>query len=307
MKADRRHELKENELAHYLTEARNWLDRNSQYVTWGLVGLLAVIIVVGFTSRSRGKALSGLWQERQALDFGSAEAARGSIRQLIVLSGKTKDDAFAVETLKEAANRAMLRVVDENGAVDKEFNDLARSAANELLAHATGAPLVFAFAHCTLARAEANAFLLDQDPQHQERARTHLNAVLENTALRNTPFQKLAADQLNQLGEDFQVIAFAPPAEPMKVKGASGTVTVDSDQPIQVRNLPKAPIDITPQELVPPTEPDNEGTSPAEEPAATPVEDPAASPIEEPAASPIEEPSGTAGGEPQGSSATGGQ
>jgi hypothetical protein len=67
MKTARRHELKENDLAHYLEQAVEWSNNNAKLILLGIVGLGAVIAAwVYFQQRSKENAAAAWDQEYAA-------------------------------------------------------------------------------------------------------------------------------------------------------------------------------------------------------------------------------------------------
>ena len=69
MKAERRHELKENDLAHALEVARKYLDEHGKRIGFTVVVVVAVVAGVGLTVRSRAAAGEDMRRRRGALKF----------------------------------------------------------------------------------------------------------------------------------------------------------------------------------------------------------------------------------------------
>jgi predicted negative regulator of RcsB-dependent stress response len=67
MKTARRHELKENDLAHYLEQTVDWASANAKLIVLGIAGVLAVIAALAyFQHRSKEKAAAAWDQEYAA-------------------------------------------------------------------------------------------------------------------------------------------------------------------------------------------------------------------------------------------------
>ena len=79
MKSERRHELKENDLAVLMDRFSAYLQENGGRLALGVVGVLVAIAVVGIVVRSRAAALEDVWQRRRALSFADLENGRRSL------------------------------------------------------------------------------------------------------------------------------------------------------------------------------------------------------------------------------------
>lgn len=75
MKQTRRHELKQNELAHSLTELKEWLSKYANYVIGAAVAVVAVIGIGSYSSQQRNRQFEQGWADYQATVEDYAKAA----------------------------------------------------------------------------------------------------------------------------------------------------------------------------------------------------------------------------------------
>ena len=218
MKAERRHELKENDLVHGLYSFKEWLETNGRSIGIILVAVAIALLAWTFFDRNRNQASARLWDERSALAANLAADDPAEVQQaldkLLQLTRETDNDTFALPTLIDQVRASLAQASLGDNPPQAEFNELARSGCQELLKRFPINPLAVGVARTGLATVEANAFVLDGDPAHKEQARTYLNSVLEDARLAGMPFQLEAADRLNELDETFTQVTFAPPLPP---------------------------------------------------------------------------------------------
>lgn len=225
MKADRRHELKENDLAHALEVARKYLNEHGGRIGLVVVVVLAVIAVVGIAARSRAVALEDAWERKSNLVFDNVEDGKQSLETLRKLTDETADPGFALAGLIDQGRHALRLAQQVNDPPDLELNEMAHEAFEQLLTRFWENSLAFGAAHCGLATVEENRFALDGDFVHRERAREHLQAVVDNPALHGLPFHRVAVERTRALDKVFTVVRFesAPPDEE-QAKAPSATV-----------------------------------------------------------------------------------
>ena len=237
MKADRRHELKENDLAHVLEVWRKYLAERGGRIGLVIVAVLAAIAVVGIAARSRALALEDAWERKNNLAFDNVEDGRQSLETLRTLTSEMADSGFALAGLVDQGRHALglespregfilaglvdqgrhaLRLAQQvDDPPDLQLSDMAGEAFEQLLVRFGENPLAFGAAHCGLATVEENSFALDGDFAHRDRARQHLQAVVDNPALHGLPFHRLAVERTQTLDKVFTVVRFesAPPEE----------------------------------------------------------------------------------------------
>jgi len=214
MKAERRHELRENDLHHALLQARAYLDEHSKEIT--IVAVVALLVFGGasFALRARTTAYEDLWRRKQALSFDGADAGRKSLESLAALSRDASDPEFVLGALLEQGRQALRLTQSVPFPPDRQFNNDARNAFNQLLERFPNNPLAVGTALTGLATVEENEFLLDHDPAHKNQAREHLTKAAGDSRLNGLPFQRIALDRLKKLDDIFVVYVFEPPPPP---------------------------------------------------------------------------------------------
>ena len=86
---------------------------------------------------------------------------------------------------------------------------------------------------------EKNRFVLDAGTSHKEQARTHLQAIVDNTALRGFPLHQRALERLEGLDRIFSVVRFAAAQEDESVdEGPAGPASITAI-PITLDQVPQ--------------------------------------------------------------------
>ncbi len=208
MKAQRRHELKENDLAHALDVGRRYLDEHGQRVGMAVVVIVAVVAVTALTVRSQTAATGDRWQRMSELSFDDPEIGRESLSALALLTEQTTDEQFVLWSLIKQGEKSLRLALKVPAPPDHELNERARRAFDELLNRVADNPLAFGVAHLGLATVAENAFVIDAEASHKEAARRHLGAVIDNPALDTMPFKRMAMDRMASLDATFTRIVF---------------------------------------------------------------------------------------------------
>ena len=210
MKAERRHELRENDLAHAMQTARDYLSANAKQLGVFLVAAAAVVTVVSIALGSRAIGREEAWIQLQGLSFATADDARRSAVTLRDIIRDAEDDEFLITGLTTLGSQSLRWCLDVDTPPDAELNDAARYAFEDLLQRFQRDPLAFATAHSGLATVAENDFVLEPLPSHKESARRHLEAIKQNKALASLPFFSAAGSRLERLDETFTVVRFEP-------------------------------------------------------------------------------------------------
>ena len=215
MKAERRHELKENDLAHAIEVTREYLSEHGGRIGMVIVAAVAVTAVVTLAMRSRAATIEDAWRRKSTLDFASPDVGRQSLQALSDMTSEATEESFVLTALMDQGTHALRLAQEVDEPPDPQFNEKAREAFEELLARFGDNPLAFVAAHSGLATVEENAFVMDHEPVHKQRARDHLTAITEHPGLHAMPYHRMAMDRLSQLDEVFTVVRFAlaPPEE----------------------------------------------------------------------------------------------
>lgn len=260
MKAERRHELKENDLAHAIEVARKYLDENGKRIGFAVVVVMAVLAAVGLTVRSRGAAVEDMLRRRGELRFDDPEKGRDSLDALAAMTRESSDEQFVLTGLLDRGEQALRLAGEVVVPPDRELNDMAREAFEELLERFGDNPLAKGIAHCGLATVEENYYVLDHDLAHKERAEAHLSAVIEDPLLNGMPFKRSALDRRNALDRIFTEVVFVypePEEEPADEPGPGQTIGLDPIRidPSEVNTIQATATDAPPAENVDQAEP----------------------------------------------------
>jgi len=241
MRAEERHELRENELAKALVSVRAFLEEKGKTLAIALLGIVAIFAAITFASSSRTAKIESAWRSKGELKFGTPVEAKESIRKLSVLVSETSDPAFVQSALLEQGTQALRLSQQSEIPPDPELNDMARAAFEQLLQRSRGNLFGFAAAHAGLATVSENDFAIDQNPNHKEVAEKHLKEIVNNTNLQTTPFFALATDRLANLNKTFEVVRFAatPPPPPAPAPTPAPTpATQPAGQPVTLQAVP---------------------------------------------------------------------
>lgn len=241
MKADRRHELKENDLVHILEQGKSYLDQNGKRLGLIVAGVLALVVLIGVALRSRAAGIEDTWRRHAELKFDKPEELMTALNSLKELGASASDSAFLLNSLVERGTQALRGARQFPGAVpNKDLNEHAREAFQQLLDRFSSNPLAVGLAHSGLATVEENAFVLDGQASHKDVAKRHLDAIVTNTTLFTTPYNRIAVDRLKSLDLTFQAVKFAPPA-PVAATAAPVTPTpvtpptIPAEVPAEIR------------------------------------------------------------------------
>jgi len=297
MKAERRHELKENDLVHFLYQARDYLGERANQILLIVVVVVAVIAVVSWSLRSSSRAVDDAYAELSSLTFADVESGRESLGTLKMLSESSSDEAFILRALILRGEQAVRLAGLTDPAPDPGINSQAEEAFTELLDRFGDNILALGVAHSGLATVAENQFVIDGNPAHKDTARRHLDAIKTNTALNGTPFMSSALDRLNMLDETFVVVKFAPPAPKEEPVAEQDT----EDRPISnMEMMSTAERMAVPRAMVAPVEEEESPAStptPAGEPSSEQSAGPSPKPDAEPSPKPDTEPSPEPAGE----------
>ncbi len=243
MKAQRRHELKENDLSHALEVARDYLDKHGKTLVMSVVIVGAVAAAVGLTVQSRSTAREDRWRRRADLAFTDPQVGRESLATLSTLIQDAPDD-FALASLIEQGHQALRLSLDVNVPPDRELTATAKTAFHQLLARFGDNQLAVGAAHLGLATVEENEFALDGDPTHRTEVEKHLAAVIDAPSLDGMPFKGIAMKRRDELDETFKRITFAEP-QPVEADPAVAEPADAAPAPPAVNDAPanNAPAD----------------------------------------------------------------
>jgi len=295
MKAQRRHELRDNDLVHYLQQGRDYLNEHGSKLAVALFVVAIVVFASLWVVRSRGQAVGQAWISRSALTFDELEQGRINLESLVTLTSASADRDFVLSSLKQQGEAALHLASLADPPPDRELNDKAKRAFGELLSRYPDDPTAIGAGHTGLATVAANEFVLDGNPAHKETARHHLEQVRDSELLTGLPFQTFALARLNKLDQAFTPVTFAPPLpqEEEIVEGSEKTAPQPPTTPPQpgARRLSSEEVqellrtrDPAPTSSTAP-QPDQSSEQSVDEPEAKPEAEPASEPATAPAGS----------------------
>ena len=224
MKAERRHELKENDLIHFLTTTMEAAKQRSQTIGVIVVAIAAVAVVGTWTISSRSRAKVDDWSSKAALTYPNPQDGLLGLESLVSLRRGSSDETFVLDCLVDQGAIALDLAGRASPAPDPKLNAMAKDAFDELLSRFGEQFIAAGVGHSGLATVAENDFAIDQNPAHKETARRHLKNITENAAMfSGTPFMDNALARLNDLDHVFTPVIFAPPAPPIAEEDADAT------------------------------------------------------------------------------------
>ncbi len=239
MKADRRHELKENELALALYNARDYLDRHGKQIGMAALAVIAVLATVTFAMRSRAAAAEDVWRRRSQLTFDSFETGKQSLQTLESITKELSEDSFVMGSLMDQGRQALRLAQQAALPPDRELNQKARRAFEELLSRFGKNPLALGMGLSGLATVEENEFVIDGNEAHKPKAREYLNRIVGETMLNGMPYQKMAVDRLASLDATFTKVTVQPPPPPPAPPPAPPPPAEGTGEPPKIESLEK--------------------------------------------------------------------
>lgn len=223
MDSERRHQLRENDLAHGLTVTRDYFEQHSKQITFVALTVLVLFAVGSFVVRSRSEARSDEWRQKNELKFDDPKDGLRSIDQLLSIVKSSSDSRLVLDGLIEAGRQSLKLAQEAPFPPDRELNERARQAFDELLKHFPREPMPTGVALSGLATVEENSFVLDHNLAHKEKAREYLTRLSSDSTFSGLPFQRIALDRLKTLDSIFVVTEFAPPPPPPPAEAAAPT------------------------------------------------------------------------------------
>ena len=232
MKSERRHELRENDLAHTLTVTRDFFEQYSKQITFGAVAILAVFAITSFVMRSRATAHQDVWRQKNALSFVTPDEGKRAVDRLFEMAEGSSDRRFVLDSLMEAGRQSLRMAKEAPFPPDRELNNKARRAFEELLKRFPRETLGAGVALSGLATVEENEFLWDYNLGHKEKAKEYLTRLANEPMFQGLPFQRVALDRLKSIDSVFQVTQFMPPPPPPPApEGEAQVEGVDTPPP----------------------------------------------------------------------------
>lgn len=212
MKAQRRQELRENDLAHYIQQWVAYVQKNGSRVLTVAVALAVVVVLVWAFVQSRQKDAAEAWAKLSEIQAGDVEAMKRAVSELRALAdGASSKSAELMALLRSGECALRLALLTESDAERQQYTDEAALAFERLSSRFADNMLAQGVALCGLATVEENRFALDGDRSRLDKARRLLEQVRDDARFNATPFKTDALARLNTLAEVFTPVTFAPP------------------------------------------------------------------------------------------------
>ena len=244
MKAERRHELRENDLLHAMGVAKDYINENGGRIGLVIIGVFAVAMAVMFGMRSRAAAQEDIWRQKSELSFSDGDVGRVSLSELATLTSSTDDEQFILQSLLDRGKHALRLTAQAAFPPDLEFNEHARGAFEELLKRFPANALAQGVALTGLATVEENAFAFDGEMKHKEAAKKYLDETVANPLLNGMPFQRLALDRLKTLDATFGDVIYEAPTMPPEEESPEEAAEVDPADPADLVDPVDPPVQV---------------------------------------------------------------
>jgi len=220
MKSERRHELKENDLAHAISVVRNYIDQNGGRIGIFILIFFGALIVVTLTVRSRAAAIEDVWRRRSQLKFEDVATGKQALQSLEAMTREISDDRFIMDSLIELSRQALRLAIEVPDSPDRELTMMAKNSLFELQKKYPNNAMALGVALNGLASVEQNLFLIDYSSVHKDASRNYLQKILDTKILHSTPFQRIATDRLAALDSVFTEVTldYPPLPEPEETK-----------------------------------------------------------------------------------------
>ncbi len=254
MKSERRHELKENDLAHALESIKHYLDVNGRRVGMIVLGCAAITIAVSLTVQAGTASMEDRWQKKSKLQYNTPDEGKHSLATLETLIAGSSDEQFNLAALLDQGMHGLRLAQEVELPPDRDLNDTAGRAFNMLLKQFGHNKLAVGAAHAGLATVAENSYVLEGDSKLKTEARRHLKAIVDDPAMATLPFQKIARDRLATLDKTFSPVRFvaapkAPAAEP--APSPLAPTQLDAEQPETITISPEPiSVDEVPKEII---------------------------------------------------------
>jgi hypothetical protein len=232
MDSERRHQLRENDLAHTLMVTRDFFEQHSKQITIVAITALVLFAIGSFVIRSREEAHQDVWRQKNVLKFEGTQEGLRSVDQLLAIVKDCRSTACA-GGLIDAGRQSLKLAMNAPFPPERELNSRARRAFDELLKQFPREPMPTGIA-AGRATVEENACVLDHHLAPTEKARENLTRLSSDSMFNGLPFQRMALDRLKTLDSIFQVTEFAPPPPPPPPAETAAPV----DAPVEGEAIP---------------------------------------------------------------------
>ncbi len=229
MKAERRHELRENDLVHALQSTADYLKDNGGRVSFFVVVAIVLIGAGAFAMKSRASAMDDVWRQRSELSFDTLEEGRQSLDRLRDLTAGVSDPRFIMDSLMDQGRQALQLAQLAPDPPDPDLNERAREAFQSLRERFSDNRVAEGIALLGLATVEENAFVIDGLSTHKKNAHDYLTEVIRDSRFNGLPTQALAIQRRETLDQTFTkfTLASSPVEEESAEKDGAAADTAE--------------------------------------------------------------------------------
>jgi len=213
MKSERRHELRENDLVHFLSSTREYVEQNGGRVALIAIAIIGVAGVAAFAVRSRAAAMEDVWLQRAKLSYNTPDEGRQSLATLRELTQQVSDPKFIMDSLMDQGRSALNLAQQVPDPPDPEFNKSAQTAFQSLLDKFPDNAMAVGVGLLGLATVEENAFVIDGTTAHKDKAYELLSQIIGDRKLNGLPAQTIATRRREALDATFSRITLASSPE----------------------------------------------------------------------------------------------
>ncbi len=246
MKAERRQELKQNDLGAFILDISDWVKKYSLQVGGGLVVFIIILLVSKYVTKSQASSLEADLQLLGSLSFSADADIDQSFATLDDLIRESGNSDFTMRALLRKGRTALFLSTGSADGFKPEYLDKAEEACNALLASYGDRGPIAGAALSMLATVEENRFALDGLMSHQEKTRAYLERLQSDKLFKATPFQTQAAARLKTIDEVFQTVTLADPlpADQAGSGANSGTFNTGSAPQFSIQSASGQPLNV---------------------------------------------------------------
>lgn len=278
MKAERRQELRTNELSEQIEQVRSYVRENSTRLLATVIGIVVIVSASVWYFRGRESKVAEGW--RQFQEVASATSPSDRVDQLKAIAQQDVDSALTLQAWLAVGGIARNEMLNPTGSAavfdtGPDWSEIARAAYQEVLD---------SFPERIPPAGESMIALgtLAEDSGDFDKARTLYEKVIGDARFDNTPFEQQAEFRLEGL-DAWSVPVVFPPPKPGPLPVTAAPTLIPTAAPTLIPTAPPTPAKPPPvpfeyPDLLPP------GVAPYVPPAsaAPPVSPPTAEPATNP-------------------------
>lgn len=248
MKAERRQELRTNDLAEQIEQVRTYIREHGVKIAATVIGIVVIVAATIWYTRGRENRVLEGWRSfanvGELSDPGARVDRLNEIAEQRIAAGLTQAAWLAVgETARSQILNPPQNTDPTAPAVDRDWADAARTAYDNVLRE---------FPDHLAAQGESMIALgvLAEDAPDAAKARQWYQRILDNPRFEDTPFASQAEYRLEGLDKWVEPVVFAPspvspfvPVSPFAPASPFSPVPPPPIQPTKTEQAPEIPYD----------------------------------------------------------------